>query len=188
MENYQIKLPPGGIEVKRNEFVEFVATSKDVTYGFAVGGSAGLIQANTGLNLIVHNTQWVIGPHAHFLLLGGLGSLLFAVIYALVPLLTKLEISNNRLVDVHFWGWILGTLGMTYAMGLAGARGMLRRTLYEGGAFEPYMLVALFFGIVMAVGFVAFLINVISTLGLKNVLSLVVPDQWLGIEPSQSQA
>jgi len=32
-ENYQIKLPPNGIEIKVGEFVEFVATSKDVTYG-----------------------------------------------------------------------------------------------------------------------------------------------------------
>ena len=32
-ENYQIKLPPQGVEVKAGEFVEFVATSRDVTYG-----------------------------------------------------------------------------------------------------------------------------------------------------------
>jgi len=36
MENYEIRLPPGGIEVKAGEFVEFVVTSKDVTYGFGV--------------------------------------------------------------------------------------------------------------------------------------------------------
>jgi cytochrome c oxidase subunit 2 len=36
MENYQIKLPPQGIQVKANEFVEFMATSGDVTYGFGV--------------------------------------------------------------------------------------------------------------------------------------------------------
>ncbi len=35
-ENYQIRLPQGGVEVKANEFVQFVATSKDVTYGFGV--------------------------------------------------------------------------------------------------------------------------------------------------------
>ncbi|MDH7487921.1 MAG: hypothetical protein QHH80_00215 [Anaerolineae bacterium] len=35
-ENYQIRLPRGGVEVKANEFVQFVATSKDVTYGFGV--------------------------------------------------------------------------------------------------------------------------------------------------------
>lgn len=34
VENYQFKLPPGGIAVKVNEYVEFTATSKDVTYGF----------------------------------------------------------------------------------------------------------------------------------------------------------
>jgi cytochrome c oxidase subunit 2 len=36
MENYQIKLPSQGIQVKANQFVEFVATSGDVTYGFGV--------------------------------------------------------------------------------------------------------------------------------------------------------
>jgi cytochrome c oxidase subunit 2 len=33
-ENYQFRLPPEGIEVKVGEYVEFVATSQDVTYGF----------------------------------------------------------------------------------------------------------------------------------------------------------
>jgi len=34
VEDYQFKLPPEGIEVKTGEYVEFAATSKDVTYGF----------------------------------------------------------------------------------------------------------------------------------------------------------
>jgi cytochrome c oxidase subunit 2 len=34
--NYQMNLPAGGIEVRAGEFVEFVATSRDVTYGFGV--------------------------------------------------------------------------------------------------------------------------------------------------------
>jgi cytochrome c oxidase subunit 2 len=35
-EDYEIRLPAGGIEAKAGEYVEFVATSKDVTYGFGV--------------------------------------------------------------------------------------------------------------------------------------------------------
>jgi cytochrome c oxidase subunit 2 len=35
-ENNQIHLPPGGIQVKAGECVEFVATSTDVTYGLGV--------------------------------------------------------------------------------------------------------------------------------------------------------
>jgi cytochrome c oxidase subunit 2 len=35
-DDYEIRLPPDGIEVKVGEYVEFVATSGDVTYGFGV--------------------------------------------------------------------------------------------------------------------------------------------------------
>ncbi len=40
-ENYNIHLPPEGIRVKVGEFVEFVATSQDVTYGFGVFNKEG---------------------------------------------------------------------------------------------------------------------------------------------------
>jgi cytochrome c oxidase subunit 2 len=33
---YEIRLPPGGIEARVGEYVEFVATSDDVTYGLGV--------------------------------------------------------------------------------------------------------------------------------------------------------
>lgn len=36
IEDYEIKLPVQGIEVKAGEFVEFTVISKDVTYGFGV--------------------------------------------------------------------------------------------------------------------------------------------------------
>ena len=36
IEDYEIRLPPEGIEVRVDEFVEFIATSEDVTYGFGV--------------------------------------------------------------------------------------------------------------------------------------------------------
>ena len=43
MANYQIKMPPQGMEVNADEFVEFVATSQDVTYGFGVFRSDGTL-------------------------------------------------------------------------------------------------------------------------------------------------
>ena len=36
IKDYTFKFPPQGIEVKTGEMVEFVAVSKDVTYGFGV--------------------------------------------------------------------------------------------------------------------------------------------------------
>jgi hypothetical protein len=48
-------------------------------------------------------------------------------------------------------------------MGLAWRDGMLRRTLYLGMTmYLPYMNGALFFGIVLAPGFLAFLANLIT--------------------------
>lgn len=148
-------------------------------FGFAVGGMAGLVQANTGLNLVLHNTQWVPGIHAHTQLLIGLGMLLFAVIYALFPMLTKLELRSQKLVNWHFWPWLVGGMTMTYAMGLAGEQGMLRRTIYKGSLYEPYMAMALVGAGLLTVGFLAFLVNLLISLGWRNILGLVVPEAWL---------
>ena len=157
-------------------------------FGFAIGSVAGLIQANTGLSLVLHNTQWVIGIHAHTQLLVGLSMLLFGVIYALVPMLTKMEIRSQRLVDYHFWGWIAGAMMMTLAMGMAGTQGMLRRTLYTGTLYQPYMAVALVGALLMGVAFVLFLVNILWTLGLANTLSLIVPERWLTPRMSRAAA
>ena len=163
--------------VKMSAPLKFVLGSM---FGFVMGGIAGLIQANVGLNMIFHNTQWVVALHAHTFLLTGVGTMLFAVIYTLVPMLTTLEFKYKKLVDWHLWLWLIGSVSMAYAMGMAGSQGMLRRTLYTGGEFTPYTLVAIIGGSILSIGFVLFLVNLISTLGLKNVLSLFIPEKWLG--------
>jgi cytochrome c oxidase subunit 1 len=158
-------------------------------FGFMMGGVAGLVQANVGLNVVFHNTQWVVALHAHTFLLTGVGMMLFSVLYALVPMLTKLEFRSKALINVHFWLWIVGSVVMAYAMGMAGSRGMLRRTFYEGGQFQSYTLVAVIGGVFVSIGFLAFLVNLVGTLGLRNVLALFVPDRWLERQqPAAAQA
>lgn len=36
MEDYEIRLPRDGMQINTGEYVEFIATSQDVTYGFGV--------------------------------------------------------------------------------------------------------------------------------------------------------
>ncbi len=161
--------------------VEFTPALKFILgsiFGFLMGGAAGLIQANVGLNVVFHNTQWVAALHAHTLLLTGVGMLLFAVIYALLPMLTKLEIRSKALVNLHFWGWIVGSVVMAYVMGRAGSRGMLRRMIYPTPhPYLPYLWVALIAALLMTLGFLAFLVNIVSTLGWENVKSLLLPER-----------
>ncbi len=105
--------------------------------------------------------------------------MLFAVLYTLVPMLTNLEFKYKKLVDWHLWLWLIGSVSMAYAMGWAGSKGMLRRTLYTGGEFTPFTLAAIIGGTILSIGFVIFLINLVSTLGLKNVFSLILPEKRL---------
>jgi cytochrome c oxidase subunit 1 len=160
--------------VKLSPPLKFVLCS---IFGFMIGAAAGLIQANVGLNVVLHNTQWVISTHAHTMLLTGLSMLIFAVIYALIPMLTKLEMRSQGLVDLHLWAWLIGSLTMAYSMGWAGVLGMLRRMLYDvPNPYQSESTIALIGAIILSVGFVAFLVNVLITLGWKNLVSLVVPE------------
>jgi len=144
--------------------------------GFALGGASGLLQANFAVNIIMHNTQWVPGFHIHEMLLTGLSNVLFAAIYALLPMLTGTGLKSERLSNLHFWLWTIGGVGMAFSMGLSWRDGMLRRTLYPGvDMYLPYMNAATFFGIVLALGFLAFLANLIKTYGLRTLVGLFIP-------------
>jgi cytochrome c oxidase subunit 1 len=144
--------------------------------GFALGGGSGLLQANFAINLIMHNTQWVPGFHIHQMLLTGLSSILFAAIYALLPMLTGIGMKSDKLSNLHFWLWTIGGVGMAFSMGFAWRDGMLRRTLYPGvEMYLPYMNAATFFGMLLALGFLALLVNLIRTYGLRTLIGLFIP-------------
>jgi len=144
--------------------------------GFALGGASGLLQANFAVNIIMHNTQWVPGFHVHEMLLTGLSSILFAAVYALLPMLTGTGLKSERLSNLHFWLWMIGGVGMAFSMGLAWRDGMLRRTLYPGvELFLPYMNAAIFFGTLLALAYLAFLANLIKTYGLRTLVGLFIP-------------
>jgi cytochrome c oxidase subunit 1 len=144
--------------------------------GFGLGGASGLLQANFSMNLIMHNTQWVPGFHIHEMLLTGLSSILFAVIYALLPILTGTGLKSEKLGNMHFWLWMIGSVGMAFSMGLAWRDGMLRRTLYPGVTlYLPYMDAATIFGAIIAIAYVTFLANLIKTYGIRTLLGLFIP-------------
>ena len=52
---------------------------------FALAIPAGIMQADVGLNRILHNTQWIIGPHVHVAILVGLTMTLYSGGLLLAP-------------------------------------------------------------------------------------------------------
>jgi cytochrome c oxidase subunit I len=144
--------------------------------GFALAVPPGIMQADVGLNRILHNTQWVVGPHVHVAVLVGLTMTLYSAIYLLFPILTNgAAIYSQKLANVHFWCHLLGGIGMGAFMGMAGLKGMLRRSLYINGEFNIYMILAALSGTLLLIGFLAFLYNLVMSLGLKGVLGIFTP-------------
>ena len=141
--------------------------------GFALAVPAGIMQADLGLNRILHNTQWIIGPHVHVAILIGLSMTLYSAIYFLLPILTNgAKLYSQKLTNIHFWCHLLGGIGMGAFMGMAGLHGMLRRTLYINGEFMPYMVLAAISGALLLIAFLAFLYNVIMTVGINGLLGI----------------
>jgi cytochrome c oxidase subunit 1 len=141
--------------------------------GFALAVPAGIIQADLGLNRILHNTQWVIGPHVHVAILVGLTMTLYSAIYKLLPILTNgAKLYSQRLATFHFWAHLVGGIGMGAFMGMAGLKGMLRRTIYFDGEYLPFMILAGICGALLLAAFAAFLYNIVMTVGLKGAVGI----------------
>ena len=162
--------------------------------GFALAVPAGIMQADAGLNRILHNTQWVVGPHVHVAVLVGLTMTLYAAVYFLLPILTNgAELYSQQLANVHFWCHLIGGIGMGAFMGMAGLQGMLRRTIYYDDEFLPYMVLAALSGALLLVAFAVFLYNIVMTLGLQGAVglftrseappSVLVPGMDVAIQP-----
>ncbi|MCL4483307.1 MAG: cbb3-type cytochrome c oxidase subunit I [Bacteroidetes bacterium] len=146
--------------------------------GFALAVPAGIMQADIGLNRILHNTQWVIGPHVHVAVLVGLAMTLYSAIYFLLPILTNgAKIYSQKLANFHFWAQLLGGVGMGAFMGMAGLQGMLRRSLYVNGEFNLYMILAAVCGTFLLLGFLAFFYNIVMTVGLNGVIGIFCPSK-----------
>lgn len=146
--------------------------------GFALAVPAGIMQADLGLNRILHNTQWIIGPHVHVAILVGLTMTLYSAIYLLFPILTNgAKLYSQKLANFHFWAHLLGGIGMGAFMGMAGLKGMLRRAVYFEGEFNLYMILAALAGSLLLLAFLAFFVNIVMSVGFKGVLGIFTPSK-----------
>ena len=146
--------------------------------GFALAVPAGIMQADLGLNRILHNTQWIIGPHVHVAVLVGLTMTLYSAIYLLFPIVTNgAKLYSQKLANFHFWAHLIGGIGMGAFMGMAGLKGMLRRTIYLNGEFNLYMILAALCGTLLLLAFLAFFYNIVMSVGLKGVLGIFTPSK-----------
>jgi len=156
--------------------------------GFGLAVPAAIIQADMGMNRVLHNTQWIIGAHVHIALIVGLYMTLYSAVYVLWPIVTNnTKLYSSKLSNIHFWMHLIGGIGMGAFMGMAGLDGMLRRHLYVDGEFNTWMILAAICGTMLLVAWLLFLINVIMSVGIKGLIGIFLPAHdktaSYGIEP-----
>ena len=144
--------------------------------GFMIAIPAAILQADMGLNRILHNTQWIIFTHVHVAILVGLTMTLYAAVYLLFPILTNgVKLWSQKLANFHFWAHIIGSLGMGCFMGLAAMEGALRRVLYVDGEYNTYMILGVICGALIVLSWLAYLFNVVMSIGVKGLIGIYTP-------------
>ena len=101
---------------------------------FATGGITGLINSSLSMNLIVHNTLWVVG-HLHTQVAGAVTLTFMAISYWLVPLLSGRALWGRQWAVAQVWTWFFGTAVMARGMHWMGLASAPRRTFLS---YAPY--------------------------------------------------
>ena len=124
----------------------------------------GSFLAIRAVNSLSHYTDWTVG-HVHAGALGWVAMITFGSIYAAVPWLWKREsMYSPRLVEVHFWLAVAGTIIYVLAMWNSGIiQGLMWRTYASDGtlaySFIDSLVVMHPYYIARAVGGTLFLIG-----------------------------
>ena len=124
----------------------------------------GSFLAIRAVNSLSHYTDWTVG-HVHAGALGWVAMITFGSIYAAVPWLWKREsMYSPRLVEVHFWLAVAGTIIYVLAMWNSGIiQGLMWRTYASDGtlaySFLDSLVVMHPYYIARAVGGTLFLIG-----------------------------
>lgn len=140
----------------------------------------GSFMAIRAVNSLSHYTDWTVG-HVHAGALGWVAMITFGSFYALVPWMWKQErMYSSKLIEVHFWLALAGTVTYVFAMWNSGIiQGLMWRTYNDSGtlaysfidslvAMHPYYIARAFGGLMFLTGAVVCCFNVWMTIRMAH--------------------
>ncbi len=135
---------------------------------FAFGGIGGIINASYNVDLVVHDTLWIVG-HFHLTLATTVVLSFIGISYWLIPKLAGRELWSPRTARVQVWLWAIGMLifsGSHHLLGLlfgVPRRTMLGAATYLSSAWNPWLVLAAVGGVLVWISLVLHFIVVLGT-------------------------
>ena len=129
---------------------------------FTVGGVTGVVLANAGMDIALHDTYYVVGHFHYTMSMGALFSI-FAGFYYWFGKMSGRQYPE-RLGKIHFWLTFIGVNLTFFPMHFLGVSGMPRRIPDYPDAFAGWNEVASYGSYLSGIGTVLFVYIVIRTL------------------------
>ncbi len=107
---------------------------------FTIGGVTGVVLANAGVDILVHDSYYVVG-HFHYVLSMGAVFAIFSGLYFWIGLMTGLGY-NEAHGQLHFWTFFIGVNMTFFPMHMMGLAGMPRRYFDYADAFAGWNSIA----------------------------------------------
>jgi cytochrome c oxidase subunit 1 len=156
---------------------------------FCAGGIGGLINASYNMNLVVHNTTYVVG-HFHTTVGTAVTLTYMGISYWLIPHLAGRALWSPRVALAQAWMWFVGMLIFSTALHELGLRGMPRRTMIsqasyfqpEWSALLPWVGVG---GTLLFVSGVLYLVNLLLTVTVSRAPAPAVPEFAVSASPPE---
>ncbi|RBI62593.1 cytochrome c oxidase subunit I [halophilic archaeon] len=125
---------------------------------FIIGGVTGVFLASIPVDLVLHDTHYVVG-HFHFIVMGAIAVALFGAFYYWFPIFTG-KMYQKRLAHWHFWLTMVGSNVTFFALLFLGYGGMPRRYATYLPRFATWNQVATVGAFLLGVGQLIFVWNV----------------------------
>jgi len=146
---------------------------------FTIGGMTGVLLAVPPADFVVHNSLFLIA-HFHNVIIGGVVFGMFAGLTYWFPKMFGFTL-NETWGRRSFWFWLTGFYFAFMPLYVLGFMGMTRRlNTYNNPAWDPYLNVAFFGAVLIALGILCTLIQIAVSIRDRKQNADVTGDPWDG--------